>query len=795
MHNAHDSAELAVLGKNVIREEGHGKVTGLGKYAIDLEMPRMLWAKIKRSTRPHAKIINIDISRAQSLAGVHAVLVDKDCPQTLFGFGCYDEPLLARGKVRYIGEPVVAVAAESEAIAELACDLIEIDYEDLPAVFDVHEAFRTNPPVIVHEGQEHYRRVPIGPPQYNPKHPNAFGYYRIRTGDVDAGFKEADFVLEGTYTNAMMGHAPMERHNSVSLWDADGNVTVWSSSQAAYPLLNQISEALDIPHSRIRVIIPKYVGGGFGGKIEMKAEGLCAVLSRAAGSRHVKIVYTREESLCWAGVQHPFEMKIKSGVRKDGTIVSCEMFVLVNGGAYAQHGFLVTRQASYGPLGSYRFPNFKLDNYVVYTNQPPGVAYRGFGNTQIHFALESHIDELAAALGMDTYEIRRKNVLVEGEINAAGEVQHSVAGNELLDEIKQGLEQHGELVREGEGPWRRGRGIAFANKDSVAPSASSAIVKVHNDETVEIRHSAGNIGQGSSTTLIQIAAEFFKVKPDRVKTAEVDTWVTPYDQLTGSSRITFAAGNAVLMACEDVKGQILKMAAEVMQAKPEELDLADMKVFVRDNPDRFMAVRELFRTVFFTGSFLPTGGELLGKATFTVPSSKIDPETGHAADDGMRKIFSFCTRAAQAVEVAVNIETGEVKLEKIAIANDVGRAINPMSCEGQMHAALSMGLGQALSEEFQLSEGSIRNADFSSYRFLTAKDAPPNKFVTTHIVEIPQFDGPYQAKGFAEATTSPTAPAIANAIFDAIGVRVRHMPMTPERILAALDELKATNKS
>ena len=788
MHN--DDPALSVVGKNIVREEGFGKVTGLGKYAIDLEMPRMLWAKIKRSTRPHAKIVRVDIGRAQMLPGVHAVIVDKDCPQTLFGFGCYDEPLLARGKVRYIGEPVAAVAAESEAIAEEACDLIEIDYEELPAVFEVHEAFKTNPPVIVHEGQEKYRRIPIGPAQYDPKHPNAFGYYRIRTGNVDDGFAEADAVVERTYSNAMMAHATMERHNSVSLWDPDGNVTVWSSSQAAYPLLNQISEALDIPHSRIRVIIPKYVGGGFGGKIEMKSEGLCAVLSRAAGYRPIKIVYTREESLCWAGVQHPFEMKIKSGVRKDGTITACEMFVLVNGGAYAQHGFLVTRQASYGPLGSYRFPNFKLDNYVVYTNQPPGVAYRGFGNTQIHFALESHIDELAHEIGMDPYEIRRKNVLREGEINAAGEIQHSVAGAELLDEIKSGLDRHGPLDR-GEGSWRRGRGIAFANKDSVAPSASSAIVKVHNDETIEIRHSAGNIGQGSSTTLIQIAAEFFKVQPERVKTAEVDTWVTPYDQLTGSSRLTFAAGNAVLMACADVKKQILGMAAELMQATADELELVDMKVFVKDNPNRFMAVRDLFRTVFFTGSFLPSGGELLGKATFTVPSSKIDPDTGHAADDGIRKIFSFCTRAAQAVEVAVNIETGQVVLEKIAIANDVGRAINPMSCEGQMHAALSMGLGQALSEELQIVDGSILNGDLSSYRFLTAKDAPGNANVSTHIVEIPQLDGPYQAKGFSEATVSPTAPAIANAIFDAVGIRLRHMPMTPERVLEALDALAA----
>lgn len=778
---------FSVIGKNVLREEGVGKVTGLGKFAIDLELPRMLWAKVKRSTRPHAKIVSVDISRAKALPGVRAVIVDEDCPQTLFGFGLYDEPLLARKKVRYIGEPIAAVAADSELIAEEACDLIEIEYEDLPAVFDMHESFKSNPPAIIHEDNANYKRVPIGPRQTDPAHPNAYGYYRIRNGNVDNGFKDADVVLENTYSNAMIAHAQMERHNSISLWDADGDVTVWSSSQAAYCLLNQISEALDLPHSRIRVIIPKYIGGGFGGKIEMKAEGLCAVLSRAAGHRPIKFVYTREESLCWAGVQHPFEMKLKTGVKKDGTIVACEMFVLVNGGAYAQHGFLVTRQASYGPLGSYRFPNFKLDNYVVYTNQPPGVAYRGFGNTQIHWALESHMDELAAAIGIDPVEIRLKNILHEGEINAAGEIQHAVAGKELIEAVTKAIDWK-KPVEQQEGPWRRGRGIAIANKDSIAPSASSAFVKIHNDEKVEIRHSAGNMGQGASTTFIQIAAEFFKVRPDQIKAAEIDTWVTPYDQLSGSSRLTFAGGNAVLKACEDVKQQVLKLGAQLLQAQPDELELADMKVFVKSNPDRSVRVKDMFRSVYFTGTFLPEGGELIGKATFTVPASKVDPETGACGDDGMRRIFSFCTRAAQAVDVAVNIETGQVKIERIAIANDVGRAINPMSCEGQMHAALSMGLGGALLEEFQLDNGSIRNGDFTSYRFPTAKDAPNNDVVSTHIVEVPQLDGPFEAKGFAEATIAPTAPAIGNAIFNALGIRMTHMPMTPERILAALDE-------
>jgi CO/xanthine dehydrogenase Mo-binding subunit len=782
--------EFTVIGKNVEREEGLGKVTGLGKYAIDLEMPRMLWAKVKRSTRPHAKLVRVDISRAQALQGVRAVIVDQDCPQTLFGFGCYDEPLLARRKVRYVGEPIAAVAADTETIAEDACDLIEVEYEDLPSIFDAEVAFQKNPPTIIHEELPNYRRVSIGPPQYDPQHPNAFGYYRIRSGNVDVGFEQADVVIENKLSNAMIAHATMEPHNSISLWDADGNVTVWSSSQAAYCLLNQISEALDLPHSRIRVIIPKYVGGGFGGKIEMKAEGLCAVLSKKTGHRPIKIRYTREESLCWAGVQHPFEVKLKSGVKKDGSITASEIFVLVNGGAYAQHGFLVTRQASYGPLGSYRFPNFKLDNYVVYTNQPPGVAYRGFGNTQIHWALESHIDELARAIGMDPAEFRLKNVLREGEINAAGETQHSVAGAELIKEVVNAI-GWGKPIAKSDGPWRRGRGLAIANKDSIAPSASCAFVKIHNDETLEIRHSAGNFGQGSTTTMVQIAAETFKVSPDRVKVAEIDTWVTPYDQLSGSSRLTFAAGNAVLMACDDVKQQVFKLAGELLQADPTELDIADMKVFVKKSPDRFVRVKDLFRTPYFTGSFLPRGGELLGKATFTVPASKVDPETGTCGDDGLRRIFSFCARAAQAVEVAVNVETGQVRVEKIAIANDVGRAINPMSCEGQMHAALSMGLGGALLEELQLDHGTIKNGDFASYRFPTAKDAPLNEVVSTHIVEVPQPDGPFQAKGFAESTVGPTAPAIGNAIFDAIGVRIDHMPITPERIIAALEAKNA----
>lgn len=777
--------EFIAVGKSIPQVEGREKVTGQGKYAMDLEMPRMLWAKVKRSTRPHARIVRVDTSRAEALPGVRAVVVDKDCPQTLFGFGCYDEPLVARGKVRYVGEPVAAVAADTEAIAEDACELIEVEYEDLPTVFDSEEAFRKDPPAIIHEELEGYRRVPIGPPQYDPEHPNAFGYYCIRSGDVEKGFKEADLVVENTFSNAMIQHGNLEPHNSISLWDVDGNVTVWSSSQAAYCLLNQVSEALDLPHSKIRVIIPKFVGGGFGGKIEMKGEGLCAVLSKKAGHRPVKIRYTREESLCWAGVQHPFKTRIKTGVKKDGTITACEIFVLVNGGAYAQHGFLVTRQASYGPVGSYRFPHFKLDNHVVYTNLPMGVAYRGFGNVQVHWFLDSQMDCVAHALGMDPVEFRLKNALDEGEINTVGEVEHSVGVKECIRQVAAAIGWGTPLERE-DGPWRRGRGIAIGNKYSIAPSSSCAFVKIHNDETLEIRHSGGNLGQGNHTILTQMVAEEFKVSPDRVKVVQIDTWVTPYDQLTGSSRQTFAAGNAVLLACHDVKQQLFKLAGERLEASPEDLDTEDMKVFVKGAPERSVRVKDLFKTLFFTGSFLPVGGELLGKATFNVPADRLDPKTGCCPEDGIRRIFSFCSHAAQAVQVAVNTETGQVRIEKMAIANDVGRAINPQMVEGQMQCALNMGIGGALFEELMLEEGKVLNPNLIDYKIPTAKDVPMNDVVSTHIVEVPQPDGPFNAKGLGEAVLTPTAPAISNAIFDAVGVRMNYMPITPERLLSAI---------
>jgi CO/xanthine dehydrogenase Mo-binding subunit len=777
--------QFTIVGRSLPQIEARDKATGAGKYAMDLEMPRMLWAKVKRSTRPHARIVRVDTNRAEALPGVRAVITDKDCPQTLFGFGCYDEPLLARGKVRYVGEPVAAVAADTEETAEEACDLIEVEYEDLPAIFDAWQSFAEKPPAIIHEGLPDYRRVPIGPPQYDPKHPNAFGYYRIRSGDVERGFKEAEVIVENTFTNAMIQHGMMEPHNSMTLWDAEGNVTTWSSTQSAHCLLNQISEALDVPHSRVRVVIPKFVGGSFGGKIEMKAEGLCAVLSKKTGHRPVKNRYTREEATCWAGVQHPFETRIKTGVKKDGTLVACEMFVLINGGAYAQHGFLVTRQASYGPIGSYRIPNFKLDNYIVYTNQPMGVAYRGFGNTQIHWAFDSQMDCVAHAIGMDPVAFRLKNALGEGEVNTVGEVQHCVGAKECIRRVAADVGWGTPLQRE-DGPWRRGRGIAVGNKFSIAPSSSCAFVKMHNDETLEIRGSWGNMGQGPPTAISQMVAEAFKVGIEKVRLHPVDTWYTPYDQLSASSRLTFAAGNAVLLACEDLKKQIFSLASKQLEVAPEELDIANMKVFVKTKPERSVRVKDLYKTLFFTGSFSPEGGELLGKATFNVPADKVDPETGCCPKGGIGKIFSFCSHTAQAVQVAVNIETGQVRIEKMAMANDVGRAINPMAVEGQMECAAGMGVGGALFEELVLEEGRVLNPNLFDFKIPTSMDVPTNDGISKHIIENIQPDGPYNAKGLGESVVTPTAPAIANAIYDAAGVRMYHMPMTPERVWAAI---------
>jgi len=788
--------ELKYIGKNFPNINGFEKVTGEAKYCYDLVLQNMLWGKILRSSFPHARIANINTEKAKRLPGVRAVVTYKDFPECYYGVGgIKDESLIARGKVRYIGDPVAAVAAEDESLAEEAIDLIEVEYEELPAVFDPEESIRENPPAVIHEDRDKY--IILGSMTRSiiawGSRPNVFCHSKIRKGNVEKGFEKAYLVLEDRFTTPMVSHVQLEPHNCIAQFNLNGKLTVWASIQSPYMTIQQLADALDIPHSRIRVITPKHIGGGFGGKIELTAEGICAVLSREANNRPVKIRLTREEMFVCTTVRHPMIMDLKTGVTKDGTITAMEFRSIANTGAYSGIGVIVVRNVGRAFSGQYKIPNLKFDSYGVYTNQTKAGAFRGFGVPQPLFAIESHMDMIASKLGMDPLEIRLKNILREGDTNVIGERMHSVGSEECLNKVARYLGGKSE-EKVSKGVWKRGKGIALGNKYSSGGfMGSCCFVKVYDDGTIEIRQSGTDIGQGQNTVLAQIAAEEFDTPLHNIIVVPVDTDYNPLDSMTGSQRQTFYMGNAVRLACNDAKRQIFALASKKLNASPDDLDISNGRIFVKESQNTSIPISDIFIPGGFTPSYLPEGGEILGKATFRYAMDSQDVETGQCPVNGLRRAVAFYTQVAHGVEVEVNVVTGQVKITKFVAAADVGRAINPMLVQGQIEAALSQGVGSALLEELFLDKGKIVNPNLVDYKIPSALCVPQNKDVKTVIVETYHMDGPFGAKGLGEAVITPTLPAVANAIYHAVGARIKEAPFMPERVLSAIKEKTSKN--
>lgn len=774
--------ELRVVGHSVKRLDAPEKVTGRAPYVYDMTLPNMLWAKVLRSPYPHARIVSIDTSAAEKLPGVAAVITAADLPRALHGTGLSDEPTMAVDRVRFVGEAVAAVAAETEEIAEEALTLIRVEYEELPAVFDPEEAMRPDPPAILHPDLSTYEYSPVVPPRFDPDRPNVYNHYKIRHGDVEEGFRQADIIVENRFTTAMIQHCQMEPHVCIARVETDGSLTVWTSAQTIYGIKQMLCDALQMPSSRVRVIVP-YVGGGYGGKVEVKTEAIAAGLAMKT-RRPVKLAFTREEVFTSATVRHPSVVYVKDGVKKDGTIVAREVTIILNGGAYSEYGYLTVRNAAFGAVGTYRIPNFKLDSYGVYTNLPIGGAFRGFGSNQVVWAIENQMDIVAEKLGMDPVEFRRRNLLKEGDINVSGEVTHSYGARECLEKVVEEIRYYEKPSQPPSGPWRRGKGVALGNKYSIAPTASCAFVKVHDDGTIEIRTSADEMGQGSRTVLAQIAAEEFKVSIDKVKVVAGDTLITPYDQGSISSRTTYNTGNAVRLACQDAKRQLFEHAAKLLEASPEDLETEDGKVFVRGVPEKFVRFCDLFiPTLFASGRVLKEGGEIFGKATWYQYATPEDPETGQGG-----RLVAFYIHGATGAEVEVNVETGEVRVIRICSAFDMGKAVNPKLCEGQMEGGIGMAIGSALYEEMVLDGGVVLNPNFMDYKIPTTMEIPGPSQVKCFIVEAPHREGPFGAKGLGEGVMIPCGPAIAAAVYDAIGVRIHDMPLSRERIWRALQK-------
>ncbi|MDP2720070.1 MAG: xanthine dehydrogenase family protein molybdopterin-binding subunit [Dehalococcoidia bacterium] len=766
--------DFKVIGKSVVRLDALEKVTGKARYSADFRVEGMLHASVLRSPHASARILGIDTSKAERLPGVRAVLTPDDVPPVSISPHLGDQYILCLDNfVRCVGDPVAAVAADTVEIAEDAVKLIKVEYEELPAVFDGEEAFAKDQPVVVHPDLPSYKVLTGMPIRLDPERANVCQTYKVRSGDVERGFKEADLVVENKYTTVRMQHCQLEPHVVVAWFEPDGNLTVMSSNQMVYDLKSVLSKVLKLSPSRVRVL-SSYIGGGYGGKGGVRAEPIAALLARKAG-KPVSLIFTREEMFVFGGHRVPYSIDIKDGVKKDGTLTAREMRVILAIGLYSEKGVLIARRAAAGAVGTYRVPNFKLDSYSVYTNLPMTGALRGFGCPEIQWPIEQQMDIIAEKLGMDPLELRIKNILNEGEKDASGMVTRSIGVRECLDKVSSWIGWGEKPVRP-VGPWKTGKGIAIGNKSVIAGSTTVVIVKVWPDGVIELRYSAVELGQGIKTTLAQITAEQFGIPVEQVRMVSGDTDICPFDFGTVASRSLVHYGNAIVIACDDAKQQLYKMAAPKLGAW--DLDTREGRIFVKEAPEKSLKITELF-----TPMGVPLeGGEVLGKGAFTGSSAREDPETGQSE----RSVFSY-SHIANAVEVGVNTETGEIKLLRSGIACDVGKAINPLIVEGQIEGGDSMGVGSALYEEIVFnSSGGVVNSKFTDYRIPMATDMPLISNSKTIIVEVAEPEGPFGAKGVGELSLVSTAPAIANAVYNAVGIRVKDLPITKEKVLTAM---------
>ncbi len=768
--------QLTIVGKPVTRVDAQEKVTGEAVYGYDLALPDMLYGKALFSPKPHARIKRIDTEKARRHPGVAAVITGKDAPW-IHGESIKDKPFLAQDKVRYIGEPVAAVAAVDEDTAQAAVRLIEVEYEDLPAYFAPEEACKPGAAAI-HENFSGYRKFDFIIPGSMP---NVCEHFKLRTGDVEKGFREADLILEERYYVPVIQHAAIEPHSSHAQVDPEsGRVTIWVANDAPFRALHEIAEALELPQEKIRFINPLQ-GGGFGSKGGLKVEPIAVALAYHTKGKPVRVKFNREETFISTLTRHEAVVYIKSGVKKDGTLAAREMTLYWGGGAYAEKSPTVCIRGSLPAPGPYRIPHVKVDGYAVYTNKPVAGSFRGYGIPQGAWACEQHMDEIAKRLRMDPVDLRLKNIFVDGDLAYWGEQLHSVGLKETLIKATQAIEWGKDEIPKSEiqnSNLKRGKGFACISKPTRTPTTSKAGVLVNSKGEITVLAGTVEIGQGCSTILSQVAAEELKVPIEKVHMMPLDTDVIPFDASTTSSRSTYHMGNAVRHAAIDAREKLVEMARPMLEAKKEDLSFSNGRVFLKDHPQMALSIGEVVRRKF------GNEGILRGDASYTYEIGKdLDLETGHS--DHASAFYMYATQAA---EVLVDEETGRVRILRMSAAHDVGKAINPLNCAAQIEGGLAMGIGSALHEEMVIdNQGKVRNPSFLDYHLLTSLDVP--KMIPI-IVECPEPEGPYGAKGLGEPGLAPTPAAIGNAVADAIGVRIYDLPLTPERVYRAIQQKK-----
>ena len=778
------------IGVSVPRVDGVKKVTGAAKYVGDMKWPRMLYAKCVKSPYAHAKILSIDVSAAKALKGVHDVITG-DYYTKRGGLYLEDKNFLAVNTVKFYGEPVVAIAAETPEIAEAACDLVKVEYEPLPVINNPMEGMAKDA-ILIHPELHTYKVVPIFHPQ---AHTNISHHHIIRKGDADAAFKYAEehpdeyYITEHEYHVPHVQHTPIENHIAVAQYEPDGKCTVWASCQSPYAVRQALSATFDIPLNKMRIISP-YVGGGFGAKAGTTIEGIIIPLDMHSKGRPVMMEYTREEEFVNSYVRQGVYTKIKTAVRKsDGKFLAVQNNFYWDGGAYTEYGVNIVKASGFASTGPYEFDNVKTDAYCVYTNNPVGGPYRGFGMCEIHFGIEQNIDEVAKEIGMDPIEIRRVNGLAPGKSTGTGEIMKSCGFLEALDQVAEAI-QYDKPCDPPSGPHKvRGKGIAGGWKSPSQPTnaGSAAIIRMNEDGTFFLMTSGHDIGQGSDTALTQIAAEVLCCDPSKFTIRTGDTDHTPYEWQTVASRITYCAGNAIKLAAEDLKEKLLDLAQIKLGYIKRELYLEDGWIINRNHPESRMPMSDLaLGLAFEDGSGY--GGPAIGVGTFTLPNNiNYDPATGYSP-----KPAAFWTTAVAGAEVEVDTETGIIEVKKMVESCDPGHIVNPELYKAQVEGGMMQALGTVLFEELKLKDGKVLNKSFVDYKIPTIDNAPET-FIAMG-VEHPEETGPYGARGIGEPAMVPGAPAIANAIYNATGCRFTEMPITPERMLKALQEKAAAEK-
>ncbi len=745
-----------IIGKTVPKRDGAEKVTGRTRYLHDLVLPRLAHGKILRARYPHARIVRIDTSRARALPGVLAVLTGDDVEPQPFGFA-KDQVALKRRKVRCIRDEVAAVVAETPEIAEGALALIDVEYEELAAVFDPRAALEPGAP-LVHEE--------LGTNAHHLQ-------YQFTRGDVDRAFAEAAAVVEDTYTLNFVTPACLGTMVAIADWDAADALTMWSTTQVPFLYQRDLAAALGITGDRVRVLQPP-IGGNFGRGLDLYPIDVIAALLARRVRRPVKIEFDRVEEFIACPTREPCVIRLRTAADRDGRLLARAAHVMIDNGAYTSWGSTTPSVMLSTVAGLYRVPNVRFDTTIVYTNNPYSGSMRGYGNPESTFAVESQMDELAERLGIDPLELRRRNATKPGDVNPQGFVITSFAMLECLDAAAEEIRKDPPPLRSG---WKRG--VGYAGMFHVAGGARvyrsdgcGAIVKLDDFGRVTLLTGATEIGQGSDTVLAMIVAETLGVPIERVDVVNSDTSVRPWDVGTHASRTTFVAGNAARLAAEKVKAQLLEMAAAELEEPAARLDVKGGFVFVKGEPQQRLPYAEVARA----GHFRHHGRVLVAEAFYDPPTAMLDK-------DFQGNISAAYTCAVQAALLDVDPETGTVEVRRVASAHDVGRALNPGAAEGQVHGGIHMGLGYALTEHLVVAEGQVLTQSFMDYAVLKA-DAMPE--IVVRLIETVDQEGPFGAKGLGESGVIPVAAAVANAIKNAIGIRFTELPITPARVRAAL---------